>query len=541
PALLGPIGVAIHHDIRPIIGLSAPTRLSADLTFDPGWQFARATGRVAVQQVDAYHVPIDAGQAEFEFDGRYFVARHAFARIGENFARGSFFNDSATGEHRFLLEGRLRPLVIAPWFGKWWPAFFKDYEFPVVPPDANVDVKGNWHGGGRNTVFVYADSTALVIHGVPFDHARTLMFIRPNFFDGLEVFTTIGSGSARGTFMRQVDANFALISLDLNFDSTLALDVPAQIFGPVVADVLAPYRFASPPTVKLLMHFDGPASPDGEHQLAQITSQSVGAFAFHDFPLSNLSFHAVVHDDEVVLDHVEAGFAGGVSGGSARVWGRNKDRRLGFDYTLRNASLGQAVSTVEAFSAKRKGLPPPVPGKFVQDKANVKLDLAVSAEGLYDDPFSYQGTGNATLDGDALGEVRMLGLLSELLSFTSLHFTTARASFKLEGTRLEFPQINVTGANSAIEAHGNYAFDRHELDFIARVNPFQESTFLPAALLGAVLTPFSSVFEVKLSGQLDKPKWAFVNGPTNFLRNLAKPSHAEPPPAPATPSDYIRR
>ena len=543
PALLQPIGETIHHDIRPLFNLTVPLVLSADATFDPGWKFTHVTGRFSTGHVDAYHVAIDGGSAEFEFDGRNFVARHAFARIGENFARGSFFNDFATGEHRFLLEGRLRPLVIAPWFGKWWPVFFKDYDFPVVPPDANVDVKGNWHGGRRNTVFVYADSTAPVVHGVKFDHARTLMFIRPNFFDGLEVFVTMGSNSARGTFARQVNANFDLISLDLDFDSTLALDVPGQIFGPVVADVLEPYRFAQPPAVKLQMHFDGLASPDGVHQLASITAQSVGAFAFHDFPLSNLSFHAKVHDDEVVLDHIEVGFAGGVSNGSARVWGRDAARRLGFDYALRNASLGQAISTVDTFAAKRKGQPEAPPGKFVQGKANVKLELAVSAEGLYDDPFSYHGSGNATLTGDGLGEVRMLGLLSELLSFTSLRFNTARASFNVNGTKLDFSKVSVTGANSAIDAHGSYTLDRHQLDFTARVSPFQESSFIPTILLGAMLTPFSSVLEVRLTGQLDKPAWAFTNGPTNFLRNLAKSGHPETPPLPpaTTPPDYLRR
>jgi hypothetical protein len=534
PALQQPLGEAIHKDLRPFVLLATPLVLSADATFDAGWKFSRATGRFRTGHIDAYHVPIDGGHAEFEFDGRHFTARHAFAQLGENFAHGSFFNDFATGEHRFLLEGRLRPLIITPWFGKWWSGFFKDYEFPVVPPDANVDVQGNWHGGARNTVFVYADSTAPVIHGVKFDHARTLMFIRPNFFDGLEVFVTQGSGSARGTFARQVEfSTFDLISLDLNFDATLPIDIPGRIFGPVVADVLTPYWFANPPTVKLLMHFDGTASPDGPHQLASITASSVGAFTFHDFPLNNLSFHAKVHDDEVVLDHVEVGFAGGISSGSARVWGTGARRRLGFDYVLRNASLGQAVSTVEAFSARKNGRPPAEPGKFVRDKANVMLDLAVSAEGLYDDPYSYKGSGNASLTGEALGEVNLLGLLSQLFSFTSLRFTTARASFKVDGPKLEFSQVNLTGANSAIDAHGSYQLEKHELDFTARVNPFQESTFLPMALVGAVLSPFTTVLEVKLTGQLEKPSWAFTNGPTNFLRNLSKPDRPDPLKTPA--------
>jgi hypothetical protein len=544
PALLGPIGEAVHKDVRPFVALGAPVKLAGDVTFDPGWKFTGLTGQVATKDVDASSVHLDAVGGEIEFDGRRLLAHHAFARLGENFARGSFFQDFQTLDYRFLLAGQLRPLAISGWFGKWWPSFFRDYEFPVAPPEASVDVTAQWRALRLHTVFVYADSTAPVIHGVKFDHARTLLFIRPNYLEGLEVFATIGSGSARGTFARQVDpaADNALISLDLDFDSTLELHVPGQIFGPVVADLLTPYRFAQPPEVRFLAHFDGPASPDGVHQLAQITARSIGAFAFHDFPLSNLSFHAALHDDDLVLDRIEVGFAGGTSNGRARVWGRDADRRLGFDCTLRNASLGQAVTIVESYTASQNGRPPPVPGKFVQDKASVKLDLAISAEGLYSNPYSFQGTGNASLSGDGLGEVRMLGLLSELLSFTSLRFTSARASFRVDGPKLTFPRVNITGANSAIDAHGSYELDRHDLDFKARVNPFQESTFLPAALLGAVLSPFSSVLEVKLTGQLDKPAWAFVNGPTNFLRNLSKPPRAEPAPVPAKPApDYLKR
>ncbi len=535
PALLKPVSDLLGHDIARIIGLAEPIVLSADATFAPDWKFENATGRFRTGHIDAFHVPIDGGHAEFEFDGRYFHAHHVFVMLGENHARGSFFNDFATGEHRFLLEGRLRPLVIAPWFGKWWTPFFKDYEFPVAPPDANVDVKGNWHGGGRNTVFVYADSIAPAVHGVKFDHGRTLTFIRPNFLHGLEVFATIGSGSIRGSFMRQVDRNWDLIALDLNFDSTLSIDVPSQIFGAVVSDVLQPYHFANPPTVKLQMHFDGPASPDGVHQLASITVSSVGAFTFHDFPLSNLSFRAKVHDDQVVLDRIEAGFAGGASSGSARVWGRDKERRLGFDYVLKNASLGSAITTVQGYTAQQAGRPPPPPDEFAQTREKVKLDLAVSAEGLYDDPYSYKGSGNASLNGESLGQVPMMGQLSQLLSFTSLRFTSARASFRVDGRKLVFPQVSMTGANSAIEAHGSYALDQHELDFIAKVSPFQESTFIPSVLLGVVLSPLSAVLEVKLTGPIDKPSWAFLNGPTNLMRNRSKSEPPAPTPPPATP------
>lgn len=553
PTLLAPIGRAIQHDLRAYIGFGAPVQLAARVTLDPGWKFARLSGRVYARQVDAYHVFIDEGGGDIELEPTHFIARHAYARLGSDFARGSFEQDFTDLRFRFLLEGRIRPLDISGWFGHWWPAFFSDFAFPVAPLDASVDVAGWWKQGHRTTVFVYADSMAPVIRGTPLDHVRTRLFIRPNFFDGLELFATSGPGAVRGTFMRQIDpATYALLGMDLDVDSTLSLDLPAKIFGSAVGDTLAAFKFSEPPAVHLRGRFDGPAAPHGVHQKLDLEGLSTGSFTYFGFPLSNLAFKAAVRDDEVTLRDIRVGFAGGVVTGQARLWGPAPERRLGFDLELRDGSLGQASRVLEEFSAARRGEPPPAPGKFVQDKANVKLSLAASAEGLFTDPFSYRGEGHANLEGPALGEVRMLGLLSELLSFTSLRFTAARANFTLAGNHLDFSDVTATGANSGINARGRYDLRSHELDFKARVNPFQESKFLPSVVIGAVLMPFSSVLEVKLTGSLDKPAWAFVNGPTNFIRNLTRPNApatsaapssppATTPAAPPPPPDYLHR
>ena len=74
----------------------------------------------------------DAARARVELEPGRFYAPEAFARIGQNFARGSYEHNLRTRDYRFLLEGRLRPLDIGGWFGPWWPAFFRqlgsDYE-----------------------------------------------------------------------------------------------------------------------------------------------------------------------------------------------------------------------------------------------------------------------------------------------------------------------------------------------------------------------------------------------------------------------------
>lgn len=529
PDILTQVGAILGgRDVRRWVDFGRPVQLNgAAVTFRDGWKFGGLTGHIIAHDINAYGVHMDFARGAIEVDGRHFLASHAKAVLGDNYATGSFEQSFTDRRFRFLLDGQLRPLAISGWFHDWWPDFFGNFEFPRIP-DASVDVAGWWGWGYRTTVFVFADSTDPVIRGAKFDHARTLLYIRPNFIDGLELYATHGTGDIRGTFSRTIDidsGDWAGMDFALNSSIDPAISVP--IFGSAASERLAPFHFENSPLLKVSGHFDGPAAAGGEHQRVAIEARSTGAFALHGFPLRNVGFDALVEDDTLTLNRIEGSFADGTLTGRARVWGRDKDRRVGFTGALKDGNLAQAVSVLQRYSAQRKGLPPPAANKFLTDRATVKIDLSASAEGSFDDMLSFKGDGNAMLSGPGLGEVQLLGLLSELLNFTSLRFTSARADFTIDGDRLEFPKVTITGANSAIEAHGTYSLDRQSLDFKARVYPFQESKFFLQNLLGTVLTPLSAALEVKLTGQIDKPAWSFVIGPTNVLRNLFQSTPTE--------------
>ncbi len=528
PAVMDAISLRVHTNARRFFDFQTLDATDGLVTLGPGWQFEKVSARTVLRGVDAYHVHMEEGRAVVEFDGRHFNSSEAWARIGENYAHATYEHNLTTRDYRFLLTGQLRPLDIGGWFGAWWPDFFKDFQFPVAPPLASVDVRGRWLDATQSAIFVFADTRGPIIRGVPLDFARTRLFIRPDYFDGLEVFATSGPGAARGTFTYTLDgASHTWRRLDLDLASTIDPAIAVKMIGPVGAEVLAPFAFAQPPALKLSGRLDGPAAPGGSHVALDIEARSAGEFRLHDFPLENIAFTATVRDDAVNVDNVRAGFAGGVATGRLKLAGNGAGRRVTADLALKDASLGRAAEILQEFAARSHGAPPPAPDKFVQQKANVRLDLTASTEGRYSDPFSFHGDGTATLQGPGLGEVPLLGLLSELLRFTALRFTAANAKFKINGTKLDFDEFNLRGANSAIEAHGNYALDRRELDFKAKILPFQESGNLIKSTIGVVLSPFSNVFEVVLTGTLDKPKWAFAIGPTNLLRSLA-PGEASP-------------
>lgn len=548
PGLLDLIGQRLGRDLSPFVHFDAP--IAFDLTggFDPGWKFTGVTGRVAATGVTAYHVRLDSLGGHVDFDGHRFLATDALARLGSNFARGSFEQDFTTKEFRFLLDGQLRPLAIGGWFREWWPNFWSNFDFTHAAPVANVDVHGWWSHGHRTTVYVFADCTQPAIRGVQLDHAITRIFVRPGYYDALEIFVTRGSGAANGWFTRTMAApDFAPLRMEFDFDSTLELSAAAGLVGPELTEVLEPFVFVNSPPIKARGVIDGPAAPGGEHRSIHVEGHTTGPFTFHRFPLHNLSFVADLQDDVIVVSPLEVGFANGVAKGLIRLTGPAATRTLNFDLAIAQANLREAVTTLEKYSATRRNQPAPATSEYIERTANVNFDLNIAAAGLLDDPYSFTGSGHAELAGQGLGKIRLLGLLSELLNFTALRFDALRTDFTVDRSKLVFPNLTLTGPNAGIDAHGSYLLKPRELQFNARVYPFQESKFILKSVMGAVLTPLSTILEVKLTGHLDDPSWAFVIGPTNFLRSLFAPSVLQTdevgtpvtPPATVTPDPAV--
>ena len=526
------VGARIKRNLGPFVRLTRPVGVEGDFRFDPGWKFGEVSGRLDAAQVLAKGVVIDEVRGRFSFDGSRLYAPEAYARIGENFARGSYEEEMATRRYRFLLDGRLRPLDIVPWkVGAWWQGFFSEFGFPEAPPSASIDLRSCWIDVRQARIFLVADGPGVVFRGAPFDRVRLTMFSRPQFIDGIRLDVTKGRGAFRGTFTRRqdFDAGPSSYTVDLAGTSSLGLSAVAPMLGAGGAGMIAPYVFSQPPELEISGHLSGPAAPGGAHHSFHVGVRSFGVFRYNDFPVEDASFTVDLNDDDVAISQIKAGFAGGAATGKAKVWGRGDGRRLSFEAALSDAQLDRAILAVGNYSATRSLKAAPAVGSFLKEKASVRLDAGVTAEGRLGDPSSFHGSGNAQLQGAGLGEVRVLGLLSDLLRFTALRFTTARAAFKLNGTKLDFPEIDVTGANSAITAHGSYSIETHALDFKARINPFKESRTLPLQFMDAMLAPIAQAFEVQLTGKIEKPAWMFANGPSNLLRSLNQPPAARAP------------
>jgi hypothetical protein len=527
PRALEGAATLLKVDLRPFLSWSRPIAWQGSAQFGPEGKFRSAAGQIQAEGVSARGVRIDELRAEWQFAGARLSAPHAYARLGDDYARGSFEEDLASANYRFLLDGRLRPLHITPWIaGSWWGEFFGNLGFPAQGPEANIDLSGCWTDGRRARIFLRVDAPDMAIQSYAVDRLRGRMFLRPQFSDVLAFTVDRQGGQAEGQFTRRFDlAADDWRSIDATMVSTLEPMAVLQLAGPDEAAAVSDFTFARPPQLKLAAHFDGPASGRGRHRQIGIGFNAEGLTTFHTIPIDRLTFEGKLADDDLTLTGIDASIAGGAVTGHMALTGAEAGRTLDFLGMARDVSLTRAAALVQKLSSKPPGAKTE---KFLQDKSSVKIDASIAARGQVASLQSFHGSGSAQLHGGEIGEMRILGALSQLLRFTALRFTGAEVAFQLNGSQLDFPSVVISGTRAAITAHGEYSLALHQLDFRARLDPFKESRGTTRGFMDLALTSIASALEVRLTGSVDRPKWAFVNGPTNLLWSLRSPNSVAP-------------
>jgi hypothetical protein len=536
PGLLDPLSARTKVSLRRFVDFSDPIAVTGHLRLGPGWTFAGAEAHVDGRAVTAYGVKIDEARGLVTYDGHTLIARDAFVAAGENRVRGSYAQEFSSAAYRYLLNGRLRPLDISPWFGSsgWWPNLFRGFAFPAEAPTASVDVQGHYLHGRDFSVFAYVDNRNPELLGIRFDRARTLLYADPAGFEGFEVALDRGPGSASGQFKLATETERGnWTGLDIELTSTIDPSIAGKLLAPEAAEALAAFSFDQAPTVHVRGHLDGPGQDSARHRWVHTEVRSEAGLKAHGVSFSKASFTFDLRDDAIDVTGIEAGFAGGTASGTAAFTGTGPDRKVRFKASLTGASLGKAAEAAEGYVTRSPGLSPALE-TFAREKAEVFLDLNADAEGKPGDLNSFVGTGNVQIQGAELGGLGLLGGLSKLLKITELRFTQARAQYKVQNSDLDFSEVSVIGANSAIEAKGSYSIERRLLDFSARIYPFRESRSA-LQVFNTLSAPLSAAFRVKLTGSIDKPSWSFAYSPLTLLRAselkaTANEKSAEPSP-----------
>lgn len=520
-----------------------PVTFSAEAVFEPGWRFATLSSRVDAGRLNSRGVKITAARGRIDIAGKSFLASDARVEMGENFARGSYWMDFSTTDYRMLLDGRLRPADINGWFnGNWWLSFWNArFAFPTAPPTAEIDLSGRWRDPVRTVYFGSSDARGATVWNGDFEQAHAVVFVRPNFAHGLALAATRAGGqqSLGGTFKRFAEPGSAGVGrFEFDFETNADPAVLGRMLEGKADEVLASLRFTAPPSV----HAWGTIGANANYRF---TGAVGSAFHYYGFPVDTARVSGGVTGNDVRLDTIEFTAAGGRGSGKAGLYGPADYRRLGFDLYVNGAELARSIRAVEEYQANRTGEKSAsiTESKFMQRAAGGKLDLGLSATGQPGELTTFTGSGNAALTGADLGEIHLFGLLSQVLSAVSLNFSSlkldsAHTSFRLDGGRLYFPDLKVTGRSALIDARGNFTLATNALDFTARLKPYEENRNLITGVIGLVINPITSILELKLTGPISKPDWSIFVGSSSAQPDSVAPAvKISPDPAPPSIPD----
>lgn len=500
--------------------IRGPGRVDATARLSPGWKFDRLDARIAAGRLDFRGVAIDSAHGRLGFDGRELLATDSVLRLGGDFARGSYWQDVMSRDHRMLLTGQLRPMAIAPWFRTdgFWPRLWDDFDFTAAAPVADVDVQGRWGNGARAVFFGHALAAQPKVRGVAFDTIDTTVFARNGYTRGLavEALRTGGSQHVRGSFEvwrgrpEQKDA--------IGFDLDLRLDPAAHIglLGKPAENFLRDWWFARPPHVVARGRIGTGAYAGDTSYLFR--GEAEGGLRFRHFPLDAARAEGGVTGPDFRVNRVEFSLGGGTGAGKISLGGPDGARQLGFDLYLKDAELTRVILATEEFS--RQGAPGSselANSRFMKRAAGGKLELALSALGEPGELATFQGSGNARITGAELGEIHLFGLLSQVLSGLSLNFSSlkldqAQSSLQLADGFVTFPDLRISGPAALIEGRGAYQLSEGALDFTAKFKPYDRTKTVLQDVLGVVFNPLTSIIELRLGGQIKDPKWSYSLG-----------------------------
>jgi hypothetical protein len=312
-----------------------------------------------------------------------------------------------------------------------------------------------------------------------------------------------------------------LIALDFNrklisFKNGYSTADPAAIsraIGPKTAQIMAPYHFLQPPTV-----FVEGCVPlhdvNGVHDVddADLRFDVVGGVPFQCLKLRAARITGTVHwlGETLILTNVAAELYGGAGNGFA-----NFDFRVpheGADYQFTAAVTNINLHALAAdLSSPTNHLEGALSGRIVVTRADSR------------DWRTLDGFGQARLRDGLIWDIPLFGMLSPVLNAISPDLgnsraTDAAASFAITNGVIYSDSLGINTAMTRLQYAGT-------VDLRGKVNAHVTAQLLHnlpgvGPFISWITTPFTKLFEYKVSGTLENPRKDPVYVPKLFLLPL---------------------
>jgi hypothetical protein len=273
--------------------------------------------------------------------------------------------------------------------------------------------------------------------------------------------------------------------------STVEPGAITRPIGPKTHAAIAPYQFARPPVVR-----GQGVIPVRDISQADMTFNLEGeSFRWLNFNLPRLAGDLRWLGDQLILTNIVGGFYDGHARGHAWFnFAPPEGTRFAFDAFVADAKLNKFMADITGKPGKLEGL-------FT---GHLSVTNAVTWDGK-----SWQGSGHAALKDGLIWDTPIFGLFSAPLNaivpgLGNSRAREASATFVITNSVIHTRDLEILAGMARLHYDGTVDFN---LGVNARVEAeLLRDTFVVGRLLSLALTPFTKLFEFKVSGTLAQPR-----------------------------------
>ena len=513
PQSLRPIlSPAVNKIVQPLTFTQEP-QLHASISFGENFAFKELDLHLNAKHTEYQHLKLNHCFTKTLITPRYIDIQFAHLNNKTTNVEGSYYQEYASNDYRFLLAGMINPELLNPWMSPAWSRFWNNFELNSPFPYADWDIQGNWSKPKNNKSFVLAKASNFNYLNTPFDSADLRLFITPRITRLIDIDAkTEGTQELKGN----LELNYSpydknpLERIYVQAKSTFPLPYLANITGfQETKDVTAPIRCDSSPLINVI----GAIYPgQNQNDIFAATLYTPDALTYYNIPLDRLDTKVYYTPQLTRIEDTKIGFANGAGTAEATITKHNEDQFLTIKLNIDNANPRNAIANIKSLGHEddNLGATKASANIFTNDRGLAHIDL--QATGKIGDLTSYSGDGNINITQSDLGKVHLFGIFSKLLDTTPLALGTFKltdisAPFKIQNNHVYFPDLNIYGPTANIAAHGNYTISNNDLNFKMNIAPLGK---IRIPLVSHAFMLFSSIaqsFQVQIDGTLEDPIW----------------------------------
>ena len=416
------------------------------------------------------------------------------------------------------IRGNFLPTDLSSIMHEWWNKIWKDFSFDSHSPYVDFKIDGAW-GGIKSNIAAYGHAEL--------NHVRykNLSIINGNLHLSVsqqatklsDISVLLEQGKLNGNlcFSRSKHGEARFLTFDVN--GSLNPTDAKSVFGAEAEKILSKFETRSSVNLDAKGHIQLNVNDleDTNTTNFLIKANTDSQILYSGIVLDSLSVEINSTSGVTKVSPLAFQIADGHGNGSL-IFRQEKDiTNLEVDIGIKGSDRKRFVQSMQLSETLNNRAEGQINLESNGSDSRGKLDLKLQVSGNPEDFLSFEGNGSILVKDPELGDIRLLGGLTDYLGASklplpsgSISFNRLEAPFILNGDALRFGNLSLSGGSTLLVANGVINLSKHVLDLEARLHLLGNVSVPVLGKLIQLLDPLSAVGNIKIDGTFEDPKWS---------------------------------